>query len=68
MLYDYDKNLKVLTSISNQAAKEFEIENQKNQMTLYWYSLNCEIQTDTNDEYLIFLNDDFLNKQIALAE
>ena len=27
MLYDYEKELKFLMSISNQASKEFEIEN-----------------------------------------
>lgn len=50
-------------SISNQAAKEFEIENEKQEMFDYWSRLNFSLY-HANDENIIFINQAFLDEQI----
>ncbi len=67
LLYDYEKNLKVLMPISNQAGKEFEIENDKQDMQDYWNKLSFELD-HLPDENIIFIPSEFLDQQVQLIE
>lgn len=50
-------------SISNQAAKEFEIETERQHMYDYWAKLIFSLY-HLNDQNIIFIKNDFLIEQI----
>lgn len=54
-------------SISNQAAKEFEIENEKQDMFEYWSKLLFALY-HASDENIIFISQPFLDQQIEAIE